>query len=326
MPRGGAKHFMFTYYPKDGDIKNDHPIINKDIMRYMVWGPEIGEKEEHLHCQGHIELLEGITGLKQGNQVCKLMKKHGCTKHLCGFAERSDRPIDSINYCKGLVSKKGYLLNPMLYEEGVTSAKGERNDMKDIQKMIKDGASDEEIAEKHFGTWCRYKKSFQDYRLLVFGAKPRKKLWSRVIYGRSNSGKGTLARAEYPGFCVINANAGWYCNYKGEEGIILEEFDPNTMNLTEFKCLLSDGPHLGKTKGSWVPIKANKFVILSNYHPSKWYPYCDEEGKKAIMKRCKIIHKHNSNLPEINDWVKEEEIYTEFDLLKGEGIVETKML
>lgn len=70
---------------------------------------------------------------------------------------------DNVNYCS-----KGdtYLQGP--WETGKKPpGAGSRTDLGAVQSMVKDGKSDKDIADAHFGTWCRIYKAVSIYRRLI---------------------------------------------------------------------------------------------------------------------------------------------------------------
>lgn len=46
----------------------------------------------------------------------------------------------------------------------IPDGKGERKDLEEIKEMLDEGKTLEDIAEAHFGDFCRYRKSFQTYK------------------------------------------------------------------------------------------------------------------------------------------------------------------
>ncbi len=70
---------------------------------------------------------------------------------------------DNVNYCsKGLT----YLQGP--WEVGTKpKGQGSRTDLLECQQMIKDGKSEKDIADEHFGTWTKSYRAFERYRRLI---------------------------------------------------------------------------------------------------------------------------------------------------------------
>lgn len=108
------------------------------------------------------------------------------------------------------------------------------------------------------------------------------------FYGPPGTGKSRGARTRWPGIYNKPLNK-WWCDYKGEETILLDDFSK------EHKVL---GPHLknwadhyafvAETKGGGVTIRPKRFVITSNYTPEEIFE--DQVTCEAIRRRFKFEH------------------------------------
>jgi len=57
--------------------------------------------------------------------------------------------------------------NASFFKFGTLGRKGQRNDLNKVKDMIRGGASEQEIADEHFGSWVRYRQAFREYRTLI---------------------------------------------------------------------------------------------------------------------------------------------------------------
>lgn len=116
-------------------------------VQYLIVGKETGT-EGTPHLQGYVEFSsrKRITGVKRllGNR-CHLERARGSA-------------AQNKTYC----SKDGDFV-----EWGAAVVQGQRTDLEQIRDMIRDGATNREIADAHFGSWVRYRNSFSAYRTLV---------------------------------------------------------------------------------------------------------------------------------------------------------------
>lgn len=179
-----------NYTLEDVKCLEDFNIEENATCSYLIWGKEVCPSTGTLHLQGYIEFqgrlrmssvkkFFGESILLLNPEVIHLEKRRGSQKQ-------------AIEYCK----KEG-----SYNEKGEPKQQGKRSDLNTIRDKIRDGATDLEIADEHFGSWLRYAKGFSKYRELIKPeAMPNYELdsflwqldidWSKSIILWGDPGKG----------------------------------------------------------------------------------------------------------------------------------------
>jgi len=107
------------------------------------------------------------------------------------------------------------------------------------------------------------------------------------IYGPPGTGKSFTARRENPVFFDKSCNK-WWCGYKGEPVVILDDLDKNHKVLGHhLKRWLDRYSFVAEVKGTSLQIRPQKIVITSNYHPNEIWDE-DPTLAQAIERRVKI--------------------------------------
>lgn len=172
-------------------------------IRYCCYGEEVGATGTP-HLQGYVELFSPsrLSGMK------KLISPRA------HFEKARGNGQENRTYC----SKDG-----MFHEAGAMgSGQGERNDLNQVRDMIRDGATEREIATDHFGSWVRYRGAFRAYRTLIntpvvspdFALSTFPEEWrslesfsfqkSLVLWGPPGTGKSSFACSLLPGALFVS--------------------------------------------------------------------------------------------------------------------------
>lgn len=96
----------------------------------------------------------------------------------------------------------------------------------------------------------------------------------RVYWGSTGTGKTHRAWEEAKAMGAVyikSPSTKWWDGYKGQEQVILDEFD-GQIGITHLLRWLDKYPCSVEIKGGQVPLKALHFWITSNKRPEEWYP------------------------------------------------------
>lgn len=271
-PKGGA--WCFT----DFELSDWEEIFEKsEDMTYICFQKEICPRTQKPHYQGYIQWKPKIRKRLSG------MKKVHPTAHweVCRGSD-----LDNHKYC----SKSETSIEGSFQEFGerrtTKGSRGKRSDLDAVKEMIDQGASELEIADAHFGTWCRNYRAFGRYRML--NAKPRKfKTEVIVILGNPGSGKSRKAWDDYP-TAYSWTDTKWWDGYENQETVIMDDFK-GTMTYTSMLKLLDRYPFKVETKGGFREFNSKRIIITSSVEIEDWYDY--DETRRFVSEMTRRIDK-----------------------------------
>lgn len=161
-------------------------------VRYVVFQQEISSTGTP-HYQGYVEFTSGV----RLSTVCGAVpgihveRRKGTAKQASDYCMKSDTQVDGP------------------WSHGKMSKQGQREDLLSVKDMIDDGATQREVADAQFGTWCRNNKAFSLYRTIIKQDAPAKFELSDfnvpaldlskpiLVYGPSGYGKTEFADAHF---------------------------------------------------------------------------------------------------------------------------------
>lgn len=107
-------------------------------------------------------------------------------------------------------------------------------------------------------------------------------------YGPPGTGKSRRARDENPDAYVKDPCERWWDGYKGQDVIIVDDFDKyQKAQGGDMKRWLDRYPFKAPVKGGYLDIRPRKIIVTSNYHPDAIWD--DEITQAAIGRRVKIV-------------------------------------
>lgn len=251
-----SRSFCFTINnPKVGNGGSLSTYFNDVIpkCKYLVYQVESGKKHTK-HLQGYIY----FKSKKSFGQVKKLLGSVAHIEHARGSAKQNR------DYCTKVESR---LEGP--WEFGKMPKQGKRNDLLKAKRMIDKGKSEKQIADKIFGTYVRYYKGLNRYRLLV---TKKRNFKTRVvyIYGETGVGKSKFAHTFQHAFWKQSGNK-WFDSYEGEDVVIFDDMNKAWFTFDTFKRMLDRYPMQVETKGGSVNFAPHTIIITSNVHPREIY-------------------------------------------------------
>ncbi|QBA86168.1 putative Rep protein [Circo-like virus Croatia 17_S17] len=229
---------------------------NEGGITYIVCQKEQCPDTNRVHVQGYVvfENRKRIGGVKTalGSTTVHVERRRGTHD-------------EAASYCKKEESR---------CEEGIEL--GEFDDrgnqskcLEEVKEKIKRGATELEIAEEHFGIWCRYYQAFAKYRLL--GSRQRDfKTTVRVYWGPPGTGKSRRATAECGGMAYRKPLGEWWDGYDGSSNVIIDDFY-GWIRFDELLRCLDRYAHRVPVKGGFVNFAPELLIITSNAMPRCWY-------------------------------------------------------
>lgn len=110
-----------------------------------------------------------------------------------------------------------------------------------------------------------------------------------VFWGPTGTGKSRSAWTQYPDAYSKCPRSKFWCGYRGESNVIIDEFRGG-IDIAHLLRWLDRYPVRVEVKGGSRPLCANKFIITSNLHPRDWFSDLDQETYLALERRLNIIH------------------------------------
>lgn len=243
-----------------------------DCVRYAIWQRESGEAGTH-HLQGYVELRKParLSGVRDLVPRAHWEPRRGTRDQARDYCRKQDTRVDG----------------PWEHGDFGAGGAGSRTDLSAVQARLDAGATEAEVAEEHFGAWCRYHKAFREYRRLRSAPRCVQPA-VEVYWGDPGTGKSRRARSENEG-AYWKPRSNWWDGYDGQEAVIIDDFY-GWLPFDFMLRLLDRYPFSVEIKGGSVNFAATKIVITSNKHPENWYS--NENCVFAALERriTKIVH------------------------------------
>jgi len=233
-----------------------------------VWQHEVGESGTE-HLQGYVNFARSV-------RLGTIKKLRGMERaHL---EPRKGTKADNLRYC---TKEEGRLDGPYYFpsKEKVESyckvENGARTDLIRLADLVVQGLSDREIAEENPVHVMKFQRGIDALRLATaVPGRLGQELDSVLYLGPSGTGKSHRLRLECPPgpdwFWVSPGK--WFDGYQGQPGLVFDEFRDNWMYYNFFLKLVDVYPFKVERKGSVIEMRAFRFRLSSNVHPSSWWP------------------------------------------------------
>lgn len=260
--------WMFTINnPTDADAPKTWTGV-----QYLIYQLEKGEAGTE-HYQGYVVFhkKKRLSALKKINN-----KAH--------WEPRGGSHEQARAYCSKEATR---LMGP--YEDGEPPrGQGARSDLDSIRLAIIDGATDLDIADSNFPTFCHNYRAFREYRRLKL---PKRSTVTQAtcIYGPTGTGKTTYVKNLLKGESVYWKPRGkWWDDYAGEKNVVMDEFYGWLEWDVLLRMLEQDTPLQVETKGGSVHFVSTHVYILSNKPYTEWYRF-DGFYPQALRRRLNRI-------------------------------------
>lgn len=231
------------------------PIAEWGPTTYAVYQFEVSATGT-LHMQVYVEFSTSVRlrtiQSYPGLEGCHVERRRGSSEQAAAYCKKRD---PSFLY--------GY------WEFGTIARQGRRSDLESVRRDIDEGASELQVAQNHFGSFCRYHRSFSLYRRL----SATKRNWPMeilVFYGPTGTGKTRHAYETYPN-AYFQPPGQWFDDYAGEETVIIDEMVGSRFSFRMLLLMCDRYPYKVQVKGSFREFTSRRIVFTSNYHPAEWY-------------------------------------------------------
>jgi len=267
-----SRTWVFTinnYTDEHIDGLHTHWIM--DSVRYLVFGKETGDQGTP-HLQGYVEydcqrtraqvakkLPGAYLAIRQGTaaQAADYCKKDGDFEE---FGDISDSAADKTRKAKAAYG--------------------------DIVKHAEDGDLNW-VKENYPKVYLQWKPRLEDIAMPKTSILPE--IDNEWWVGPTGTGKSRLLWERYPIHFQKELNK-WWCGYKGEEIVAIEEWSPkNECTGSQLKIWADRYPFTGQIKGgSLKKIRPLKIIVLSNYTIEECFPA--KEDHLPLKRRFKVTN------------------------------------
>lgn len=248
------------------DIEQLKSNGNSTQVKYLIFGKEVGDKEQTPHLQAYIYFHNA----KTFGQVKKFLGERYHIEKAKGTA------FQNRAYC----SKDNEFT-----EIGEIPKQGERSDIKHIKEQVSKGATMNEIIQE-----ATSYQSLRTAELLMKYQKPtpREKPTVKWYYGPTGTGKTRKAWDElgFDDTWISGRNLKWWEGYSGQKNIIIDDFRGDFCTFHELLRILDRYPYRIEVKGSSQWLKATNIIITSAYKPEDVYETREDIGQLLRRLDC----------------------------------------
>lgn len=328
-----SRHWCFTMNNPSETLSPP----NTTMATLLIYAPEIGSSGTP-HFQGYIELeksqrlswlkkwlpsahfeprrgtrLQAVTYCLKNFIECQAPEQHSensCDSFTTSNSKSNGNQPQTIEVC-GLTQPiiYGYVGSWQEYLESITPKKKEsqRDRLEKQKELIKQGATDIELADNDFDLWVRYHKSFKAYRAVI-GTQRSHEMTFVILVGPTGCGKSKYCLENYPN-AYWKQRSNWWDGYENHETVIIDEF----YGWLPYDLLLritDRYPMQVEIKGGQANFTAKTICITSNLPPKAWYK--NISNLAALYRRVTrwIIHLHDGTIVDQNEYPVQLETYS----------------
>lgn len=264
-------------------------LYESGTITYAVFQIEKGKKTGRIHIQGYLELAKR-------NRLTALRKKIPFQIH---WDKRRGTAIQASNYCKKGPEEEGGRYSGETIELGTLSTEEDGPSLKgQMIKAIKAGMPKDQVMEEFTPTWMQNHNAVDKYYDRRRVHDERKGVRCALFWGPAGAGKSykckELAKqAEAKGLQGVYQKThhpgGWWPNYKGEQIVIMEDFDykdPDIPFRTLLK-LMEEGTMDVPIKGGFTQFRGKLLLFNANADVADWYP--KQADKDALRRRFESV-------------------------------------
>lgn len=285
-----SKAFVFTFQNVPNEVSDINAYFKPEAkVKYAVWQHEKGEEtgKEHVQMYGMFEKAHRYTAFQR---LCGDLHPHVEVRE--GTHEQAEK------YCSKLDTR---IAGP--WTHGKAAGQGHRSDLDRAVELIKQGASDKELAEEVPTSYIRFYKGFKALKMAIHPPPYRPNVQVYVLYGDAGAGKSSTAFNAFPD-AYRKTDGDWWDGYDGQETVVFDDFY-GSLKWSELLKVLDPYPMRVQVKGSHADLRATRFIITSNEHPANWYKVIN--NLSPLKRRINKIYKFEGSVKDGTQICYEEE-------------------
>jgi len=268
--------------------------MHPQMIKYMCYQYERGESGT-LHVQGMVLWTQSISTQNAKRRI-------GQNAH--------------VEIARDVEASRGYCMKEDTrvhgpYEIGEYERhQGKSKALVEIEKMVKNGKPDSEIAEKYFQEYVRHHRGIAAARLALTTSQTAytpKRVF--LFWGPPGKGKTYFVTKTLNLTClyVKDPTNKWWDGYEGQENVMVDEF-PGTLSALDWKRILGELNITLETKGGTVRNKVKNIFLTSNYSLDGMFEKAKQVDRDAIYRRIEgtyFIENHVTSFnPFLDVWLQ----------------------
>lgn len=277
--KGRHRNWVFTLY----DV-TAHPNFGNSC-KYYVYQLEICPTTGRQHFQGYIQLEnpKGLGGMK-------LINKHAHWEPRWGTHEQAR------NYCRKDESRVQDITERVgPWEAGTPSIEqGKRNDIHRAVDLIREGKSNEDMAEETPEIIMKYHRGIEALRGAMRKHRHGEMPEVCIIYGPSGSGKTHYVYEKHGWdnvYSVTSKDYKWWDGYNQHQAVLFDEAEFNMGNYSMFTQLCDQYPYQVEIKGGFVKFKSPYIYFVNSVEKkAKAFLHGDMQRRISRILRFKSDH------------------------------------
>ena len=251
-----------------------------DFTKYRMYGKEnfdTAGKTPHLQCYIECKTLATIRGMQK-----KLTTAQGFPSRYSVFACKGT-PRQNYEYC----SKDGDFWdcgNPPDVRK-----QGRRTDLHKVEDDIKAGKSLHDVVANNMVSFMKYPSGIKQAAAIFNSVKRSELTKGYWCFGTTGTGKSRWAHSLSPDSTYVKDSGNhWWCGYRQEETVIMDDYRPNaTWTFSKLLQLCDFYPLPIQNKGGDHQFNSKRVIITTPHDIETTFAHLDfmKEGDKAQLKR-----------------------------------------
>lgn len=276
-------------------------LQNNEFFKYIIYGKEIGESGTP-HLQGYVEFTTRIrfNTIHQWNVRIHWEHRISTAENAATYCKKGEQSKEewNIHHSNG----PNFGKNAIIFEKGIRSSQGKRNDLVTLKNEILSGKKTvEQIAEENTSAFHQYGRTLKELEIIRFKKNRRNTMTKGFWYfGKSGIGKSYDAFHNFGTYYTWSKTSsrdnpfGFQCAYQQEPTVVINEFRGGL----PYDCLLE----LVDEHPLTIPIKnktalhfnSQNVVVTSALPPWEIYKNRHKEDSLDQFARRFVIYTRNS--------------------------------
>lgn len=260
----------------DEDFKKMSDLVDDSSVNRLIGGFEIAPTTGTPHIQGAIvfrskRALGGVRKLLPRAMWSNMEKKWPAQVKYCS------------KECK------------VEWRKNTEGGQGERTDIKEAIKMIKEGADFADVCRKHeaFVRCAGAYKLIREQKVKKSPPPKERPMKVTILWGPAGTGKTTKAM-EGDSVYVWDARNRFFNQYDGQKKLVIDEFKDNQTDIKWLARIIDKFRLVIEVKGGSAWAEWEEVVITSKVDPQKWYLGCEDVHRRGLLRRVDEIIEMNT--------------------------------